>query len=373
MAITSSVSRVAPAELFSRRPTDDERARAREILGSSTVIDTCGAIRPTGPGGSLDDSIAELRANGINGVGLTLAAEEDGLQAAMNMILKWNGLIRSYSNDLVHVRSADEIRQAREDGRIAVYYLLQNGRPFEDDPGNVELFRQMGVTSSQITYNKKNFLGDGCLEPRDGGLSLLGREVIAEMNRVGMLVDLSHASRLTQQDAVLASTRPVYFSHCNVNAICSIPRNAADDTLELVADRGGMAGVYPLDLTHDGEATVANVGEHLEHLLRVMGPDRVSFASDFPKGRPIIYELAHLDDDGYLHIQHDGTHKVRRMKWDKPGCVPFYPWYKYAEGVGSYGEFVNVACELLVRGVPDDVVAGVLGENFLTFYEANVG
>ena len=373
MANTSTASLAAPAELFSRRPTDDERARALEIMRTATVIDTCGAIRPTGPGGSLDDSIAELKANGIDAIGLTLAAEEDGLQAAMNLIVKWNRLIREHSGDLVHVQSADGIRQAREDGRIAVYYLLQNGRPFEDDAGNVELLRQMGVTSSQITYNKKNFLGDGCLEPRDGGLSLLGREVIAEMNRVGMLVDLSHASRLTQQDSALASTRPVYFSHCNVNSLCRIPRNATDDTLAIVAERGGMAGVYPLDLTYDGVATVANVGEHLAYQLRVMGSDRVSFASDFPKGRPIIYEQAHLDEDGYLHIQHDGTHTVRRMKWDKPGCVPDFPWYKYAEGIGSYSEFANVACELLVRGIPDDVVAGVLGENFLAFYEDNVG
>ncbi|WP_054684324.1 membrane dipeptidase [Microbacterium sp. No. 7] len=342
-------------------------------MQSATVIDTCGAVRPTGPGGALDDSIAELKASGVNAVGMTLAAEEDGLQAAMNMILKWNGLIREYSRDLVHVQTADEIRQAKEDGRIAIYYLLQNGRPFEDDPGNVELFRQMGVTSSQITYNKKNFLGDGCLEPRDGGLSLLGREVIAEMNRVGMLVDLSHASRLTQQDAALASTAPVYLSHCNVNALCPIPRNVTDETLRVVGERGGLCGVYPLDLTPDGEATVADVGAHLAYLIDMLGPERVTVASDFPKGRPLIYEQAYLDEAGYLHIQHDGTHKVRRMKWDKPGCVPHFPWYKYAEGIGSYRELVNVACELIVRGVPDDVVAGVLGENFLRFYGEQVG
>ena len=358
---------------LSRTPTPDEEERARALLATSVVVDTCGAIRPTGPGGALDDSIGELKNANVDCIGLTLAAEEDDIRSAMNMILKWNGLIRRYSRDLVHVTTADEIRQAREDGRIAVYYLFQNGRPFEDDAGNVELFRQMGVTSSQLTYNRRNFLGDGCAEADDGGLSHLGREVVAEMNRVGMLIDLSHAGERTQQEIALASARPVHFSHSNAAALYPTRRNTSDRTLEIVAERGGLMSVTTLGLTGEEHPTVADMGGHIEYTLAKLGPKGVGLAMDYPKGRPLIYEHAHLDDDGYLNIQHDGTMKVRRSKWEGPGCLPHFPWYQYAEGITSYTEFPNIVREMVVRGLGDDVIKGVLGESFLALYRRVVG
>lgn len=372
--MTASTGVTTRADYFlTRAPTAEEQKRAEVLLASSLVIDTCGAVRPTGPGGALDDSIAELRLAKVNCIGLTLAAEEDDIRAAMNMIIKWNWLIRRYSRDLVHVRSADEIRQAKEDGRIAIYYLFQNGRPFEDDALNVELFRQMGVTSSQLTYNRRNFLGDGCAEEVDAGLSLLGREVVAEMNRSGMLIDLSHAGERTQQDIIRTSKQPVHFSHSNAQALYPTKRNTSDATLALAAERGALMSVTTLSLTGSEHPTVADIGAHIEYALSKLGPTGVGFATDYPKGRPLIYEHGYLDEEGYLHIQHDGTIKVRRTKWDGPGCLPRFPWYQYAEGITSYTEFPNLVRELVVRGLDDEVITGILGGNFLSLYEKVVG
>jgi membrane dipeptidase len=349
-----------------------EEERAMEIHARATVVDTCGAI-PPGAGGTLDVSIDLLRRGGVDCVGMTLSAEEHDQRAAMDQITFWNRNIRKHSSDLVKVTCADDIRQAKEDGRIGVYYLFQNAKPFGDDPGNVELFRDMGIVSSAITYNKRNFLGDGCAEPENSGISSTGREMIAEMNRVGMLVDLSHGGKKTQLTAALASTAAPYFSHNNCYTVFGNRRNATDETMRVVASKGGMMSTMPLEINDDFEPTVADMVEHLMHTLKIFGSGGVGVCTDFPKGRRSVYETAYIDDDGYLNIQYDGTLYVKRMKWEGPGCLQTPPWYPYAEGIKNYEGFPNITRELIIRGVDDDVITAALGGNFIDLMGRVVG
>jgi len=358
--------------VLSRPLTDQEEALAARIHAEAIVVDTCGAI-PPGAGGSLDESIRLLRAGGVDCVGMTLSAEEHDQRAAMDQIAFWNRNIRANSRDLVKVTRADDIRQAKADGRIGVYFMFQNAKPMGDDPGNVELFRDMGVVSSAITYNKRNFLGDGCAEPEDAGISTTGRAMIAEMNRVGMLVDLSHGGKRTQLTAAEASTAPPYFSHNNCFSVFPNRRNATDETMRIVAEKGGMMSAMPLELSHGTSATVADMVDHLVHALEIFGPGGAGVCTDFPKGRSSVYETAYIDDEGYLNIQYDGTLSVKRMKWDVGECLQEPPWYPYADGLRSYEGFPNLTRELVVRGVAPETIARVLGGNFVDLMERVVG
>ncbi|MCP2046682.1 UNVERIFIED_ORG: membrane dipeptidase [Paenarthrobacter nicotinovorans] len=357
---------------LSRELSREEEHHAKELHARATVVDTCGAIPPGGDG-SLDESIALLRRGGVDCVGMTLSAEEHDQRAAMDQITFWNRNIRKHSADLVKVTCADDIRQAKDDGRIGVYYLFQNAKPFGDDPGNVELFKDMGIVSSAITYNKRNFLGDGCAEPENAGISSIGREMIAEMNRVGMLVDLSHGGKRTQLTAAQASTAPPYFSHNNCYSVFGNRRNATDETMQIVADKGGMMSTMPLEINDDYQPTVAKMVDHLLHALGVFGPTGVGVCTDFPKGRRSVYETAYIDDSGYLNIQYDGTLYVKRMKWEGPGCLQSPPWYPYAEGIKTYQGFPNITRELIIRDLDDSTIEAALGGNFIDLMSRVVG
>lgn len=359
---------------LTRALTQEEEARAVELHASSLVVDTCGAVQPRGAGSSLKESIADVRAGGVHCIGITLAADVQDFRATINQLDWWNRKIREYSRELVLVTSADEIRQAREDDRIAVFYLLQNGKPFEDEPGYVELFRRMGVTSSAITYNHRNFLGDGHNEPSDAGLSLMGRKMIAEMNRVGMLVDLSHAGSRTQQDAIRASKRPVYFSHCNVRAVFDNDRHATDETLGLLAENGGMLSVMAYEIGEQENPTVADMMNHLDHAASVLGENGLGLATDYPKFRDTVYRTAHLDEEGCLNVQFDGTLRSQQFEnWGGPGMLPEYPWFVYARGARRYSEYPNLTRELVVRGYSDGAIRKILGGNFVRLYSEVVG
>lgn len=369
MSRQSTLEEVA---FLSRPLTPDEERRALDLHRRSLIVDTAGAL-PMGSNGSFADAIAALRAGGVGCVGLTLAAEEHDTHAAMEQIKFWNKAVLANSAELVKAQSAAEIRQAHEDGRIAVYYMFQNGKPFADDPGNVELFRDMGVISSAVTYNKRNFLGDGCAEPENSGISSIGRAVIAEMNRVGMLVDLSHGGKRTQATAAEASTAPPYFSHNNCYSVFANRRNAVDTTMRVVAEKGGVMSAMPLELNESAAPTVAQMVDHIMHMIEVMGPARVGFAMDYPKGRSTVYDTAFIDDDGYLNIQYDGTLYVKRMDWSVPGVLHRPPWYLYAHGVDTYARLANLTRELIVRGLDDGVIGGILGANFVDLVERVVG
>lgn len=371
--VETSVS--ALGDGLSRALSVEEEQRAVHLHQQALVVDTCGGIQPLGPSASIVEAIANIRAGGVSCVGLTLVSESRGrnLKDTMQWIVWWNQKLREASHDLVLVTSADEILQAKEDGRIAVFYLFQNGRPFEDELGYIEIFRQLGVTSSQLTYNLRNLLGDGHYEPGDAGLSLLGQQVVVEMNRVGMLVDLSHSGEQTQQDTLRASTQPVYFSHSNAYSVHGTRRNATDATLDLLGQNGGMINAMGLSVSPDVEPSLSQMIDHLAYCVDKLGEDHVGVASDCLKARDVVHRNAYLDDEGFLNVPYEGTLKVQRYDWRGPGHAQEYPWFIYPRGLKTYPDYVNVTRELVIRGLSDEAITKILGGNFLTLYRQVVG
>src|SRR6202012_6173216 len=148
---------------------------------------------------------------------------------------KMRQMSREHSDILTLVRTTDDIRRAKKENKTGIIFGFQNAHAFEDNLGYIETFKQLGVNVVQLCYNTQNLVGTGCYE-RDGGLSGFGREVITEMNRVGIMVDLSHGGANTSSEAIAFSKKPVCYSHCLPSALKEHPRNKSDEQLREIAD-----------------------------------------------------------------------------------------------------------------------------------------
>lgn len=186
-------------------------------------------------------------------------------------------------------RTPSDIRRLKFEGRRAIVLGIENGYAIGKDLANVERFRQRGVAYMTLCHNGNNDICDSCKSdsgPEHGGLSAFGEEVVKEMNRVGMMIDLSHAADSTFYDTLRLSTRPVVCSHSSARSLCNHPRNLTDDMMKALAQAGGVAQVtiYTHFLREDGQATVDDIVAHLNHMVGIMGVEHVGIGTDFDGG-----------------------------------------------------------------------------------------
>ena len=202
----------------------------------------------------------------------------------------------------------------------------------------------------QLTYNTQNFVGTGCWESRDGGLSDFGRDVIDEMNRVGVLVDLSHVGAKTTEDAIRHSAKPVAFTHCCPIAFLDHPRNKTDAEMRLIAERGGFVGVatYTPFLPWHDETTVDQCVEVFEHVIDVAGEDHVGLGTDFTEGQDVEFFAWLGRDKG---IGRDLIPGVRRIP---PG----------PKGLETLDDYPNLTDAMLRRGWSPRRVEKIMGANW---------
>ncbi len=159
------------------------------------------------------DLFREMQQSGLTAANCTCSVWENFTDTVNNLVA-WNGWLREFSDHIVKAETVSDIRAAKSAGKTAIILGMQNTSAFEDKIGYVEILKTLGVGIAQMTYNTQNWVGSGCYEGRDSGLSDFGREVVAEMNRVGMLCDLSHVGPKTSRDVIDCSTMPVAYSHC---------------------------------------------------------------------------------------------------------------------------------------------------------------
>ncbi|RSS79779.1 dipeptidase [Streptomyces sp. WAC06614] len=295
----------------------------------------------------LHTDIPRLRAGGVGAqfwsvyVSAELAGDH-AVSATLEQIDAVAQLIDRYPGDLVRALTADDMEAARATGRIASLMGAEGGHSIDNSLATLRALYQLGVRYMTLTHNDNVDWADSATdEPRHGGLTDFGREVVREMNRIGMLVDLSHVAVTTMRDALATSTAPVIFSHSSARAVCDHPRNVPDDVLELLAANGGVAmatfvpkfilpaavewtaaadtnlrahGFHPLDTTPEAMAlhrafesvrprpvaTAATVADHLDHMREVAGVDHIGIGGDFDG---TAFTPAGLDDvSGYPNL-----------------------------------------------------------------------
>ena len=234
-----------------------------------------------------DGHVDGLRAGNVAAINLTVSHfVADFVEACDGIATLLDGISRPGTPWYIVETTAD-IERARTAGRIGLIMGWQNMRPIGDKLERLAFFHRLGLRVMQLTYNERNFMGDGCLEPEDGGLSELGARAIAEMNRLGIALDLSHVGQRTSLEAVEASEKPTLLTHANARAVSPALRNKIDDVIKAVAAGGGLVGVSIYGpMCWDGDpARPPNLSDfvrHADYIAGMVGPGNMSFGSDLP-------------------------------------------------------------------------------------------
>lgn len=305
-------------------------------------------------------ALRDLRASGTTAINITLghvSGPQEPFEYTVAEIAAWNRIIERHPGILCKVLAAADITAAHDSGRTGVIYGFQNTTMLGEDASRVETFAGLGARVIQLTYNDRNRVGCGSMVPQNEGLTDFGREVVARLNDSRVLVDLSHSGERTCLDAIAASDGPVCISHTGCRALSDLPRNKTDAELRLLAERGGMAGIYFMPfLKEDSFPDASDVLRHIEHAINVCGEDHVGIGTDGGTTR--------VDDMAAYHAAIDAEIAERRAagisaRGEKPGVVPFVP------DLQGPGQFRQLADAMAGAGHPARVIEKVLGLNFL--------
>lgn len=295
--------------------------------------------------------LEELRTGGVSAVNATCAVWENAAET-FRSIARWMELVNQ-NEDLVFLAgSGADIEKAKRQNRIAVFLGFQNASPFEDDYRYVEAFHRLGVRIAQLTYNNQNLLGGGCFETEDSGLSRYGHIIISEMNRVGMLIDLSHVGYRTTREAIDASSEPVAITHSNPVWFHDTPRNKPDDIIQALVDRGGVIGCCLYPTVSGGEhITVESFCAMVARLTDRFGPDHVGIGSDCTRG-----------------WDHEFVGWLRNGRWQPshPAESPQWPaWPNWFTGPLDFPRLTDGLC---TAGLDDTTITAVLGGNWTRLF-----
>ena len=261
---------------------------------------------------------------------------------------------------LLHVRSGADILKAKREKKFGVIIGTQDTAMVGPELDRLAQMKKDGVMSVQLTYNNGNLAGDGSLEPRNGGLTKLGKATIERIEAEKLLLDLAHGGARTMAEAAAYAKRPLVISHTGSRALVDHPRNTADDTIKAVADKGGVVGVYFMPyLAVNQHPTGAELIAHVEHIANVAGEDHVGIGTDNGV-LPII-----LDADTRAKLDENQRMRIRTGIAAPGEAVGVYPFMDDYNSVDRYRRFAR---DLARRGWSEARLEKLMGGNFLRVY-----
>jgi membrane dipeptidase len=298
------------------------------------------------------DVFEHMHRGGLTAINCTCCVW-DGFHSTMENIAQWKKWFEEYSDILLQVHTAADIRRAKQENKVGIILGWQNTSGIEDRLEFLPVFRDLGVRVMQLTYNTQNWVGTGCWESRDGGLSDFGRAVVHRMNDLGILVDLSHVGAKTSEDAIRHSKKPVAVTHGCPAALKPHARNKTDAQLKLLADHGGFAGfaTYTPFMPNGPDTTLDDCVDGIEHFISILGEDHVGIGTDFTQDQDLAFFTYLGSDKG------DGRRVTAGY-----AAVPPQP-----KGLEKIEKFPNLTAAMLNRGWPEAKVKKVMGENWLRF------
>ncbi len=304
----------------------------------------------------------QMRAGRLDAVHVTIAYHENFRETVLN-IEKWNRWFEQFPDLIFQGRTAADVDTARATGRTAIFFGFQNPSPIEDDIGLVEIVHTLGARFMQLSYNNQSLLATGCYEAEDPGITRMGRQVIKEMNRVGLVVDMSHSADRSTIEAADTSERPIAITHANPYDWAPALRNKKGDVIRAVTQNGGMLGfsLYPHHLRGKSDCTLQGFCEMIARTGEKFGFEHLGIGSDLCQDQP----------DSVVEWMRVG-------RWSKeidygegsaaaPGFPPMPDWFR------DNRDFGNLEDGLRAVGVGKDEVAGVMGGHWYRFYAENFG
>ncbi|RVH37105.1 membrane dipeptidase [Sinorhizobium meliloti] len=303
------------------------------------------------------ESFEALRRGGYSAVTPTLGFWE-GTMESLDSLARWRDMERDNADLILIARTAADIERAEREGKLAVVLGYQNSNLFEDRIAFVEFFAELGVRVVQLTYNNQNELGGSCYEENDSGLARFGRDVVREMNRVGMLVDLSHVGDRTTLDAIEWSEKPVAITHANAASLFAHKRNKSDKVIKALSERGGVIGcVAYRNITPDAAcATVDGWCEMVARTVDIAGIDHVGIGTD------ISHNHTPRDYDWMRKGRWTRSVQYGAGSPQRPGAVAKPEWLLKPENLQ------DVAPALLRVGFNQEEAKKILRGNWLRLY-----
>lgn len=303
-----------------------------------------------------------IRASGLSAAVLTIAPsgrfwmDDAAIEKAKTTMARWDAIAVRHPAHVLVVREAADFARARDTRRLGLVYTFQGAEPLGEDVDRIPMFRERGLRVLQLTHNRRNLVGDGCMEPGNAGLSNFGREVVARLNAEKIVVDLAHGAARTMAEGIAASTAPPLISHTGCRALADLPRNTDDATLRALATKGGVAGIifWPY-LRTDTQPMAIDVIRHIEHAVNVCGEDHVGIGTD--TGVAPIDRTPEFEKDNREWVAaavEDGVFERGRP----PDLYTFIPDLNRAD------RFDRLAFLLSQRGHSDARIDKILGGNF---------
>tara|TARA_E500000178_G_scaffold332021_1_gene365472 strand:+ start:1553 stop:2518 length:966 start_codon:yes stop_codon:yes gene_type:complete len=294
----------------------------------------------------------------LDAVHVTIVYHED-YDEFLNEVKKWQKLFDENSDLIFHGSNYKDIEKAQLEKKTAIFFGFQNCSPIEDDIRLVEKIHNLGCRFMQLTYNNQSLLATGCYEKNDSGVTNFGREVIKEMNRVGIVIDMSHSAEKSTLDAIDISEKPIAITHANPSFWHAAKRNKSKDLLKALSDNGGMLGLslYPHHLKDNTNCSLESFCEMVARTSEVMGVKNLGIGSDLCLNQP----------DEIVEWMRNGTWSKGKNYGEgsknKPG-FPMQPdWFQDARG------FLNLETGLKKVGFSEIEIDGILGNNWYNFYK----
>ena len=293
----------------------------------------------------------------IDAVHVTIAYHEDFDEVKQN-IETWNRHFKDNKNLIFHGKTFKDIEKANQEKRTAIFFGFQNCSPIEDDINLVEKVYKLGTRFMQLTYNNQSLLATGCYEKNDSGVTRMGKEVIKEMNRLGLVVDMSHSAEKSTFDAIEISSKPIAITHANPSFWFGAKRNKSNELLKALADSKGMLGLslYPHHLKDTSNCTLESFCEMTAKTADFMGVKHIGIGSDLCIGHP----------NSVVEWMRNGTWTKAKDYGEGSSKNPNFPkqpnWFEDARG------FKNLENGLKKVGFQEAEVNDILGNNWYNFY-----
>lgn len=302
----------------------------------------------------------QMREGGVDAVHVTIAYHENFRETVLNFE-RWNRWFERYPELITKGLWAGDIDRARAEGKTAIFFGFQNPSPIEDDIGLVEIVHTLGARFMQLTYNNQSLLASGCYEDDDTGITRMGRQVIREMNCVGLVIDMSHSGDRSTIEAAELSERPIAITHANPHDWHPALRNKRPDVIKAVTQAGGMLGfsLYPHHLKDGSACTLQSFCEAIARSAERYGTDRIGIGSDLCQDQPdSVVEWMRVGRWSKDIDYGEGSEAV-------PGFPPQPDWFR------DNRDFDNIESGLRATGMDATEVAGIMGGNWYRFYAEN--
>lgn len=332
--------------------TRAQEERAEALHMESLIIDGLGGglIHPEPPADQGKPYLDRLMESNIRAANVTLIAHASDMEAALEQMFHYFNLFQVAGDRVVLVKTVDDIERAAKEKKVGIIFGFQSPTPVDTKFYRWTILHQLGLRVCQIAYMEPNIMADGCLEPRNGPLTYYGIQAVNEMNRLGIVVDLSHAGERSSLEAIEKSKKPCIFSHSNAKAITPSARNLTDEQIKLVASKGGTIGLSPHGfMSHKKvgiQPTIFDYLDHFEYVAKLVGTNHIALGSDiFEKGK---------------------------LGWETTTKL-FYnsPWIRETVLNRDYAKVQhvrNLTRGLVVRGFSDEDIKKILGENLMRVF-----